>query len=65
MENDMLWRIIAYGYFATSTLCLLLLIEILLLGRPYVSLFLLIFSGTLYLNWKVLGKNISAAGKRK
>jgi len=47
-----LWNIIIYGFFITNTLCLILIFEILLLGFPYISLFLFIFGFILYINIK-------------
>jgi len=50
--SDRLWKFIAYGYFISNTLCLIVLLEILILGKPYISLFLLILAATAYLNLK-------------
>ena len=51
--SDRLWKFIAYGYFISNTLCLIVLLEMLILGKPYISLFLLILATTIYLNFKI------------
>lgn len=46
------WKYFAYGYLAVNTICLIMIFETIVLGKPYVSLFLLILSVTVYLNLK-------------
>lgn len=54
--SDRLWKFIAYGYFISNTLCLIVLLEMLILGKPYISLFLFIFAGTTFFNFKYFKK---------
>ncbi|MFZ6034815.1 MAG: hypothetical protein ACOYUB_01520 [Patescibacteria group bacterium] len=46
------WKYFAYGYLAVNTICLIMIFETIVLGKPYASLFLLILSATVYLNLK-------------
>ncbi len=49
MQNKF-WQILAIGWLLMQTLCLVVVLEFLILGRPYLTLFLLIFAGTLHFN---------------
>lgn len=59
MDNDVLWKVFAYGYFAVNTVCILVLIDLLVFGKPYITLFLLIFSLTIYVNFKIFQRHSS------
>jgi len=37
------WKYFSYGYFAATTLCLVILLEMIVYDIPYISLFLIIF----------------------
>jgi hypothetical protein len=50
------WKYFAYGYLAVNTLCAIVLIETIILGKPYVSLFLMILATMIYLNLKTFYK---------
>lgn len=49
MDNKF-WRYFAYGFFAVNTISVIIMVEVLLYGKPYASLFLLIFFSTIYFN---------------
>jgi hypothetical protein len=53
MDSEKFWQIISYGYFISATVCLLLLAEFLILGRPYITIFLLIFILVTYFNLRL------------
>lgn len=50
--NEKYWKLFAYGFFATQTVSAIVLIEMLALGKPYISLFWGIYLVILYLNFK-------------
>ncbi|MBI4973744.1 hypothetical protein HZC27_03990 [Candidatus Roizmanbacteria bacterium] len=50
------WRQFAVGFFFINTACVIVLIEVLVFGKPYVSLFLLILVFTYLLNKKLFLK---------
>lgn len=56
MNDAHLWRTIAWGYFLCINLCVVILVEMIVLGFPYISLFLLIFAATIKLNMRLLKK---------
>jgi len=47
------WRQFAVGFFVVNTVCVIILIEVLIFGKPYISLFLLILVFTFFLNKKL------------
>lgn len=49
MENQF-WRWFAIAFCGVNTLCVIMLIEFFIYGIPYFTLFILIFSLTLFLN---------------
>jgi len=51
------WRQFAVSFFVVNTVCVIILIEVLVFGRPYIFLFLLIFSLTFFLNRKIFKRN--------
>ncbi len=51
------WQYFAYGYLAVNTVCVIIIIETIVLGKPYVSLFLLILASMVYLNLKTFYKS--------
>jgi hypothetical protein len=55
------WQYFAYGYLVINTVCLIMIFETIVLGKPYVSLFLLIFAALSYLNFKSFGKGKAKA----
>lgn len=67
MENQ-LWRQFAWGFFIVNTVCAVFLIEFFVFGKPFISIFVLIFAVTLYLNRKLLikgkGKTLRAEAAR-
>ena len=54
LDDAGFWKFIAVGYCLSSTLCFIMCFEIAFLGRPYLSLFLIIFALLLYINFKLL-----------
>jgi hypothetical protein len=48
--NEDFWKYLAYGWLATQSLAVVLIIELIVLGKPLVSLFLVIFFFTLHYN---------------
>jgi hypothetical protein len=54
--NSKLLKHIAYGWLVLQTMCIFILLEILISGKLYISLFLLIFAMTTYLNFKMFRK---------
>lgn len=56
MNDTTFWRSIAYGYFICVNLCLLILVEMIFLGFPYLTLFLLIFALMLRVNLRLFKK---------
>jgi len=48
--EDIFWKYLAYGLFITQTLAVILLLEFIVFGRPLISLFFVIFGGTLHFN---------------
>lgn len=50
--NEKYWKLIAYGFFATQTVSVVMLIEMLAFGKPYISLFWGIYLIMIYLNFK-------------
>lgn len=54
MYADHLWTRIAYGYFICTTLSLFILLEKIVFGLPYLTIFLIIFAITLHVNRKLL-----------
>lgn len=52
------WQYFAYGYLIVNTVCLVMIIETIVIGKPYVSLFLIIFASLAYLNLKTFYKRV-------
>jgi len=48
------WRQFSWGFFIVNTLCVFSLFEFFILGKPYITIFILIFCATLYFNRKLL-----------
>jgi len=64
-DENRLWRTIAYLFFAGNTSFIIILLEMIILGRPYFSLFLLILAVSVYLNFKFfLGKKTPRKDKK-
>jgi hypothetical protein len=58
MAEDDLWKFVGYGYFICTNLSILILVELLVLGKPYISIFLVIFYACYRLNLKVFKNQI-------
>lgn len=58
MDNTRLWNKIAWGFFISNTLGILVLVDVIFFRMPYITLFILIFSLTLYLNFKLFKKHL-------
>ena len=41
--NNKFWEHFAYGYSITNFLCIFILLEIIFFGKPFITLFLIIF----------------------
>lgn len=52
------WHYFAWGYLIINTVCLVMIIETIVMGKPYVSLFLLIFASLAYFNFKTFYKRV-------
>ena len=50
--SNKFWSYLAYGFFATQTHCVVILLEFLIFGRPYISLFWGILVLTVHFNLK-------------
>lgn len=46
------WHYFAWGYLIVNTACLIIIMETIVLGKPYVSLFAMILAAMIYLNFK-------------
>lgn len=46
----------AYGYFIMNTFTIIVLLDMMIFGKPYVTSFLLIFALIVYLNIRILNK---------
>lgn len=44
------WKYIAWGWFIVQTWCIFLLLEVIVTGKVYLNMFLLIFAVMLYMN---------------
>lgn len=55
--DDRLWKTIVYGVFIVNTLGIMILMEMVFFNFPYISLFLMIFAGTLYWNRSLFYRN--------
>lgn len=53
IDKEWLWKLIAYTYFASKTLGLLILVDVFIFGRPTMMLFAFIFLCCSYLNLKL------------
>jgi hypothetical protein len=60
----MAWRAV-YLYLAVQSLCIVILLELLLVGFPYGSLFLVIFIPVLYMNLKLFRHPLVSAKTRQ
>jgi len=50
------WRQFAIGFLMVNTACVVVLIEVLTFGKPYISLFFLILTLTILFNRKLFWK---------
>lgn len=48
------WHYFAIGFLIVNTLCVISLFEMLIYGRPYITLFFILFGFTVFLNRKLL-----------
>lgn len=46
------WKYFAYGFALLQTLCAALLVEFIIFGKPFISLFCIILAFTLHFNFK-------------
>lgn len=53
MDYEKFWSYFAYFYFAVHTLCLIELIDMILYEKPYITIFLVVFSICCYYNYKL------------
>jgi hypothetical protein len=53
MKTDSFWEILAWVFFIANTLCVVELIDVLLLKKPYITFFLVIFGVCYFLNRKI------------
>lgn len=51
-QNKNLFKYFSYGYFIINTLTIIIILEILIFGFPYISLFLIILLITTYPKFK-------------
>lgn len=51
--TDEFWKKFTYGYFILQTICLLAILDMLVFGKPFILLFLIIFGFSLYINVKL------------
>jgi len=64
MEHQF-WRKFAVGFFIVNTICVVMLFEFFIWGKPYMSLFLFVFGLTIIANKKLFSKIIFPANKTK
>lgn len=50
--QDKFWKYFAYGFAILQTMCAVIVVEMIIFERPYISLFWLILAGTLHINLK-------------
>lgn len=54
MENDTLLKNFAWLCFISNTLCVIILVDYIFFGKPYVTAFSAVFSAIFYFNYKFL-----------
>ncbi|PIY69069.1 hypothetical protein COY90_02565 [Candidatus Roizmanbacteria bacterium CG_4_10_14_0_8_um_filter_39_9] len=52
-----LWKLFAYGFLVVNTICLLVLFELLIFKKPYISLFLILFALLVLLNKRLFSSS--------
>jgi hypothetical protein len=63
MKTDSFWEILAYVFFIANTFCIVELIDVLLLKKPFITFFSIIFASCYYINRKVYKKYFGKKGE--